>query len=73
MKEILISTEFIILGQLLKFSGIISNGSEAKLFILNNDIFVNDELEKRRGRKLRNKDIIVVNHQKLVIVQHNEN
>lgn len=73
MKEILISTEFIILGQLLKFSGIISNGSEAKLFILNNDIFVNDELEKRRGRKLRNKDIIVVNHQKLLIVQHNEN
>lgn len=51
-KNIEINTEYIKLGQLLKFAGIISNGSEAKDYLENNDVYVNDEKENRRGRKI---------------------
>lgn len=50
--EIKISTEYITLGQFLKYAGIIDSGAYAKMFLQENDIYVNDELESRRGRKL---------------------
>lgn len=52
MKEIKIKTEYITLGQLLKFARIITDGSEAKYFLSSNKVFVNGELENRRGRKI---------------------
>lgn len=52
MKKVKINTEYITLGQLLKFVGIIHNGAEAKNFVLENKITVNSEEENRRGRKL---------------------
>ena len=52
MKTITINTEYITLGQFLKFANIISNGSDAKPFLLENKIFVNGEEENRRGKKL---------------------
>ncbi len=52
MKRIFIDTEFITLGQFLKYIGVISNGSEAKYYVINNKIMVNNELETRRGRKI---------------------
>ena len=52
MKEIIIKTEFIKLGQFLKFVGEISNGADAKLFLENNLVLVNGEKETRRGRKI---------------------
>lgn len=52
MKIITINTEYITLGQFLKFANIISNGSDAKPFLLENKIFVNGEEENRRGKKL---------------------
>lgn len=52
IKHISINTEYIKLGQLLKLVGTISNGSDSKLFIETHDIFVNNELENRRGRKI---------------------
>ena len=51
-EKIFISTEYITLAQFLKLSGIISNGGEAKFFLLENEVIVNHELENRRGRKL---------------------
>lgn len=61
MKIIPISTEFIKLGQLLKLIGLISNGSESKAFLDNNQIEVNSIVEKRRGKKLYPKDAIKIN------------
>ena len=58
--EIQISTEYITLGQFLKLTDIISSGGMAKMFIEDNNILVNDELEKRRGRKLYPQDHIMV-------------
>lgn len=52
MKKVVINTEYITLGQFLKFVGIISNGSEAKAFLSEKVVIVNNEVENRRGRKL---------------------
>lgn len=47
-----ITTEYITLQQFLKFSGIAQTGGEAKIFVKKKEIYVNDEKENRRGRKL---------------------
>ena len=60
IREIKISSEFITLGQFLKFADIIESGGEAKLFLSQNDVFINDELDVRRGRKLRPGDKVVI-------------
>lgn len=52
MKEIKINTEYITLGQFLKYCSIISSGAEAKDFLIENEVIVNNEKENRRGRKL---------------------
>lgn len=58
MEKIKIDTEYITLGQFLKMVNIISSGGEAKWFLAENTVLVNNELEARRGRKLY-KDMIV--------------
>ncbi len=60
MKKVEISTDFITLGQFIKYIGLISNGGEAKKFIKNEKIYINNEIENRRGRKLYSKDIILI-------------
>ena len=62
VKIVRISTEYITLGQFLKFADVITNGGEAKQFIMTNKIFVNNELTTQRGKKLRDKDIININN-----------
>ncbi len=61
MKYIKINTDYITLGQFLKFIGIIENGGEAKEYIEINDILVDNQIEKKRGRKLYKKMIIKIN------------
>ena len=68
MLKINLKTDFITLGQLLKFSGIISNGGEAKIFLLNNKILINGEAENRRGRKLFGGEIVKINDQLELLV-----
>lgn len=62
VKIVKISTEYIKLGQFLKFADVITNGGEAKQFIMTNKIFVNNELTTQRGKKLRDKDIVNINN-----------
>ena len=50
--KVTITTEYITLGQFLKLSRIISNGGDAKIFLLTTPVYVNGELEQRRGRNL---------------------
>ncbi len=61
-KIVKISTEYITLGQFLKFADVITNGGEAKQFIMTNKIFVNNELTTQRGKKLGDKDIVNINN-----------
>ena len=60
-KLVKIYSEFIKLDALLKYVGICSTGGEAKIFILDNDILVNNEVCKQRGKKIRPGDIVEVN------------
>ena len=52
MEEIRIDSEFVTLGQLLKMTDAISSGGMAKWFLQEYEVYVNEELEDRRGRKL---------------------
>ncbi|MBD3109321.1 S4 domain-containing protein YaaA [Bacillus sp. AGMB 02131] len=68
MKKISISTEYITLGQFLKVADIIDSGGMAKWFLSEHEVYINDELDVRRGRKLRNNDIIdIPNYGKFLI------
>ena len=58
---------YITLQQFLKLKDIVSSGGEAKFFIAENEILVNGETEKRRGRKLYPGDIVSVNGRKYEI------
>ena len=44
--------EFITLQALLQITDIISTGGMAKVFLMDNEVLVNGEIENRRGRKL---------------------
>lgn len=59
--------EFITLNVLLKITGIISTGGMAKIFLQNNDVFVNEEKEDRRGRKLYREDVIKFGNKSFII------
>ncbi len=66
---ITISSDFITLGQFLKFADVIESGGQAKAFLLENDVWINDELDCRRGRKLRKGDKVKIGNQLFEIDQ----
>lgn len=51
-KTLVLETDFMTLGQFLKEINIISSGGQAKWYLAENTVFVDGELENRRGRKL---------------------
>ena len=59
--KVKITTEFIKLDQLLKFSGAAAIGSEAKELILSGNVSVNGEVCTMRGKKIRSGDVVTVN------------
>lgn len=67
MEKIQISTEFIKLDQLLKFTNVVEGGGMAKNVILDGLVKVNGEVELKRGKKLRPGDIIEFNNEKFII------
>lgn len=74
MKKIGITSEFITLGQLLKFADVIGNGGEAKFYLATNKVLVNQQPEDRRGRKLYPGDLIDINRKlQFQIEKKNEN
>ncbi|MDD8049153.1 MAG: RNA-binding S4 domain-containing protein [Thomasclavelia sp.] len=67
MKTIKIHSEFITLGQFLKFAGIVSDGNEAKMVINDGLCKVNNQVETRRGKKLYKNDQVEFNNEKYLI------
>ncbi|MGK9324998.1 S4 domain-containing protein YaaA, partial [Melissococcus plutonius] len=51
-RNITLNNDYMTLGQLLKEITIINSGGQAKWYLAENSVFVNGELENRRGRKL---------------------
>ena len=58
MERIFIKDEYIKLGQAMKLAALVENGAAAKLAITEGRVKVNGEEEQRRGRKIREGDII---------------
>jgi ribosome-associated protein len=54
-----IQTEYIKLGQFLKYTGIITNGGEAKNLLEEGLILVNNKVEMARGKKLFPGDSVI--------------
>jgi ribosome-associated protein len=55
------------LGQALKVASVVGSGGEAKVLIQAGEVFVNGEVETRRGRKLQEGDVIVVGDERLEV------
>lgn len=58
MEKIKINTDFIKLDAFLKWAGIASSGSEAKLYIQDGLVKVNSEICIQRGKKLKIGDVV---------------
>ncbi|MFG6113606.1 S4 domain-containing protein YaaA [Halobacillus sp. MO56] len=58
--KIEISTEYIQLGQFLKLANIVESGGMVKIFLAEYEVYVNEELENRRGRKLYPGDVVEI-------------
>ncbi len=58
MEIIKLRDEYIKLGQALKAAGFVEDGVEAKFVITEGHVFVNGEVDLRRGRKLYENDIV---------------
>ena len=67
MKSLKITTPYITLQQLLKIENIISSGGESKYYLAEHEVYVNGELEQRRGKKLYPKDQIKIGKDEFVI------
>lgn len=61
--------EYITLNILLKIEDIIDTGGMAKIYLANNPVKVNGELENRRGRKLYPNDLIEIEGKTYKIVR----
>ncbi|AEB72294.1 MULTISPECIES: S4 domain-containing protein YaaA [Lentilactobacillus] len=59
-KDVFIDSPYITLGQLLKEESIIASGGQAKWFLRETTVNVNDEPDNRRGRKLYDGDHVEV-------------
>lgn len=68
MERIIINGEYITLAQLLKVLSYISSGGQAKYFLEDNKIFVNNKLEQKRGKKIYDKDIVKIDEKEYLII-----
>ena len=59
--------DFIRLGQVLKATGMVESGAEAKEIIQDGLVSVNGEIETRRGRKLHSGDVVSYDGKELEI------
>ena len=55
------------LGQLLKLAGVVVSGSEVKALLASVPLTVNGEPETRRGRQLRDGDVVRVEGAELMV------
>ena len=69
-EKILINTDYIKLGQLLKLASLVSQGSDAKTLIVNGYVSVNGETVLERGKKIYPGDLVEVEEFGSVKVEH---
>lgn len=64
-----LKTAYITLGQLLKIQNVISSGGQAKWYLQTNQVWVNGQLEKHRGKKLYPADRVKIPEIGTVLLQ----
>jgi len=69
MEKIEIDSGYITLNQLLKLTNLFDSGGLAKSYINEEGVYVNDELEYRRGRKLYHNDVVKLKSDHTFIVK----
>ena len=57
----------ITVGQALKAANLVGSGGEAKVIVQSGEVRVNGEVETRRGRKLKEGDVVEVGDERLEI------
>ena len=60
MREVIVSTASIRLGQFLKLADLVDAGSDVKSLLADDRVLVNGEPESRRGRQLVQGDVVTV-------------
>ncbi|HBG5344369.1 TPA: S4 domain-containing protein YaaA [Clostridioides difficile] len=68
MTEITIESEYIKLDQFLKLAEIASTGGHAKFLIQEGLVTVNDEIELRRGKKIKSGDVVEIEGTKIKVL-----
>ena len=71
MENIIITTEFIKLQDLLKFANLVGTGGEAKIIIQEGEVKVNGEVCTMRGKKIRPGDVVELGGQQLTVSYEN--
>ena len=71
MENIIITTEFIKLQDLLKFANLVCTGGEAKIIIQEGEVKVNGEVCTMRGKKIRPGDLVELGGQQLTVSYEN--
>ncbi|MEJ9210139.1 S4 domain-containing protein YaaA [Bacillus smithii] len=59
-EKVFIDTDTITLGQVLKLINVIPTGGMAKWFLSEHEVYINGELDQRRGKKLKPGDTVVI-------------
>jgi ribosome-associated protein len=67
-REIPVKGDTIRLGQLLKLADLVSSGGEARDLLEHEEVLVNGERERRRGRQLHPGDVVIVTDTELEVV-----
>lgn len=71
-RTVVIHTETITVGALLKWARVVSTGGEAKELVRRGQVRVNGEVERRRGRRVRPGDVVEVGSDVLEIRRASE-
>ena len=58
INDVAIGGESIRLGQFMKFAGLLDSGGSVKEAIIDGEVTVNGEIDRRRGRQLQLGDIV---------------
>ncbi|HJR39585.1 MAG TPA: RNA-binding S4 domain-containing protein [Nocardioidaceae bacterium] len=62
-REVEIREQSIRLGQFLKLADLVDAGADAKPLLMQGLVFVNGEMETRRGRQLVKGDVVSIDHE----------
>ncbi|MBS4762164.1 S4 domain-containing protein YaaA [Carnobacteriaceae bacterium zg-ZUI252] len=69
MQVVEMNENYITLGQVLKIADVISSGGMAKWYLANHTVYLDGELENRRGKKVYHGSIIELENGTKIIVK----